>query len=323
MEDKPLNRRQFLKIAGLGALGSVGLYSPTQFLTPESAARRRRVLRIAHITDIHYLPYPEIYELAAQALRHAQGLSDPPDIFINTGDTIMDSLEQPKDFTEWQWQGFMEMLQAECHLPIYHAIGNHDVWGWGLKKRKIKDDPLYGPNMAIAKLGLPNRYYSFDLAGWHFAVLDSNHPPNKVSDYPYIGQLDEDQFQWLVGDIQATSSETPICIVSHIPILAACEYFDGPNEESGNWVIPAAWVHIDARRFRQLFLEHPNVRLCLSGHTHQYESLDYLGVRYLTDGAICGAWWEGAYLDFPPAYVLVDLYEDGSARSKFVPYQEG
>jgi Icc protein len=322
MNGNHMNRRDFLQIAGMGALGITGLYTPTnaQPLTPERD--RKRVLRIAHITDFHLLPFPEIMELATQALRHAQAQEDPPDVFFNTGDSIMDSLFQTKVDTEWQWQGFTDLIQAECHIPIYHAIGNHDVWGWGLNNSKIKKDPLYGKNMAVSKLGLSNRYYSFDLAGWHFIFTDSTYDlPDKVYKQPYIGQYDEEQYQWLVADIQSVPVGMPICIVEHIPILAACEYFDGPNEESGDWVIPAAWVHIDARRLRQLFLEYSNVKLCLSGHTHQYESLDYLGVRYLTDGAICGAWWDGAYLDFPPAYVLVDLYNDGTAQSQFVPYQ--
>jgi len=125
----------------------------------------------------------------------------------------------------------------------------------------------------------------------------------------------------MVKDIEATSSTTPIYLLSHIPILCACKFFDGPNEASGNWEVPAAWMHIDARRFRQTFLKHPNIQLCLSGHSHQHESLDYLGVRYLNDGAVCGNWWNGAYLDFPPAYVLVDLYKDGSSESQFVPYE--
>lgn len=318
MQKSPLDRRQFLRIAGLAALGTASACA-----SQRSAQGVKRSLRIAHLTDTHVLPDENIEQWIANAFRHAQAQVDPPDFILNTGDAIMDSLEQDKASTEAQWQVFNDILQAECKLPIYHAIGNHDVWGWGLKDEQIKGDPLYGKNMAIKQLGLENRYYSFDQAGWHFIVLDSNHLPNEISEYPYIGKLDEEQYEWLAGDIRAVQSETPICIASHIPIVAACEYFDGPNEESGNWVVPGAWMHIDARRFRQLFLEHPNVKLCLSGHTHQYESLDYLGVRYLTNGAVCGNWWMGVYMDFPPAYVLVDLYEDGSAESTFVEYQEG
>ena len=341
MPKLPLDRRQFLRIAGLTALGTATACAgrgksplPASLNTFQSRVNapgpvqgtyskdRKRSLRIAHLTDFHVLPFDYPQGEVVKALRHAQSQADPPDIILNTGDAIMDSLEEGKASTEAQWQVFNDILQAECKLPIYHAIGNHDIWGWGLKDEQIKSDPLYGKNMALEKLGLENRYYAFDLAGWHFIVLDSNHLPNEVSEYPYIGKLDDDQFEWLVGDIQAVPIETPICIASHIPIVAACEYFDGPNEETGNWVVPGAWIHIDARRFRQLFLQHPNVRLCLSGHAHQYESLDYLGVRYLTNGAVCGDWWRGAYMDFPPAYVLVDLYEDGSAESTFVAYQK-
>ena len=229
----------------------------------------------------------------ARALRHAQAQPDPPDLILNTGDSIMDSLEADKARTVAQWETFTDILEAECKLPVVHAIGNHDVWGWGRSDAQIQVDPSYGKSMAVEKLSLPDRHYSFDRAGWHFVVLDSTHPPNEVSAHPYIGKVDDEQFQWLAGDVEAVDGGTPICIVSHIPILAACEYFDGPNEESGNWAVPAAWMHNDARRFRQFFLEHRNIRLCLSGHTHQHEPLDCLGVRYLTNGAVCGNWWNG------------------------------
>jgi Icc protein len=196
------------------------------------------------------------------------------------------------------------------------------VWGGGVTyDPAIKNDPLYGKAMAIEKLGLSNRYYSFDRAGWHFVVLDSTHLPNQVNaavGNPYIAQLDEEQFQWFTTDINAVAAATPVCILSHIPIVAACVYFDGQNEASGNWVVPAMWIHIDARRFRDYFIKTPNVRLCLSGHTHQYEVLDYLGVRYLTGGSV-----GSGFMDFPPAYVMENLYADGTSDSLFVPYDKG
>jgi 3',5'-cyclic AMP phosphodiesterase CpdA len=273
------------------------------------------------MTDFHVQPEGIAPSETARALRHAQDQADPPEIIFNTGDSIMDALATSAARAEEQWAVFSRIMSDECHLPIVHVIGNHDIWGWGLSDSTLKpDDSAHGKEMALQHLGLSSRYYSFDRAGWHFVVLDSNHPPNAVSSQPYIGQLDDEQFGWFVQDVEAVSSTTPICVLSHIPLLAACEYFDGLNEESGNWVIPAAWVHLDARRFRQLFLHHPNIRLCLSGHTHQHEVLDYLGVRYLTNGAVSGNWWEGVYMDFPPAYVMVNLYEDGSADSTFVPY---
>ncbi len=328
MKPKTIQRREFLNLVGLTSLtlaaSCTSKSSPSALTYPNNKppTAAKRALRIAHMTDFHVMPQSTIEENVAKAFRQVQNLSDKPDFILNTGDSIMDSLKSDKGSAEGQWKTFLNILQNEVDLPIYHAIGNHDVWGWGLPSQSIKSDPLYGKGMALQKLKLSSPYYSFDQKGWHFIVLDSTHLPNSSSHEPYIGQVDDEQFTWLEKDLESVSAQTPICIASHIPIMSACEMFDGKNEESGNWVIPAAWVHIDARRFRQLFLKHSNIRVCLSGHTHQHERVDYLGVTYLTNGAICGNWWMGSYMDFPPAYVLVDLYEDGSVQSQFIAYQD-
>ncbi len=120
---------------------------------------------------------------------------------------------------------------------------------------------------------------------------------------PYTGRLDDTQFEWLKQQLAQSDPERPVAILSHIPILSAGELLDGDNEASGNWLVPGAWVHIDARRLVELFHQHPNVRLCLSGHSHQHERLEYLGVTYVGGGAICGKWWMGDYMHFPPGYV--------------------
>jgi 3',5'-cyclic AMP phosphodiesterase CpdA len=235
----------------------------------------------------------------------------------------MDSLEVDKDRARRQWDAFTAVMDAECSLPVYHAIGNHDVWGWGLPaglRAEAGRDPLYGKGMAMAQLEIPDRYYSFDQGGWRFLVLDSTHLPEGDVKHSYSGKLDEQQYRWLEEQLESTPATSPVCIVSHIPVLAACEYLDGDNETSGNWVVPGAWMHIDARRLWKRFWQHPNVKLCLSGHTHQVEDLRYHGVKYLTNGAISANWWYGPYFDFPPGYVIVTLYADGSSESKFVTY---
>jgi len=322
--NNPISRKQFLTVAGLTALSAASACASPQPATTDApaamSAPAKRALRIAHLTDIHVMPMGDAPQGMRNAIRHALAQSDPPDIIVNSGDCIMDSLEVTKDMAEAQWDTFNTIIKEECKLPIYHCIGNHDVWGWGAPTPDKQSDPLYGKGMALKQLGLSERYYSFDLSGWHIIVLDSTYQAEEGSQHSYIGKLDDVQFSWLENEVQTVEANTPICIVSHIPILCACEFFDGDNEASGNWVVPAAWMHIDARRCRQLFLQHPNIRLCLSGHSHQHETLQYLGVQYFTNGAVCGNWWRGAYLDFPPAYVLVDLYEDGSAQGAFVPY---
>ncbi len=323
--NKTISRRGFLKTGGAAALSIPILSScknsssgPTQ----APAVEQSRVLRIAHITDVHYYPDESVNDRYISALKQIHSLEPRPDVIFNTGDTIMDSIDMDKEKSLSQWEGFSQIMAAECTLPIYHCIGNHDVWGWAYQRieTSIVDDPLFGKEMAIQALNLPGRYYSFELAGWHFIVLDSTHPPQVEDPFTdYIGKLDDEQFDWLTGELEAVQ-ETPICILSHIPLLCACEYYDGNNETPDYWKVPAAWMHIDSRRTRNLFLKHPNVKLCLSGHAHQVEDLTYLNVKYLNNGAICGNWWNGAYLDFPPGYVIVDLFADGSASSQFMTY---
>jgi 3',5'-cyclic AMP phosphodiesterase CpdA len=263
----------------------------------------------------------------ARALRHVHALRPPVDAILNTGDCILESLFADRSSTQAQWDAFRSVLDAELTLPIYHCIGNHDVWGWGLGDPGLQNDPLYGKGFPLQELALSSAYYAFDLGGWHFIVLDSTHPsilgPGAPhADIPYTGRLDDAQFAWLQGQLDAAPPEQPVCIVSHIPILSACELLDGPNEETGNWLVPGAWVHIDARRLWELFRAHPNVRTCLSGHTHQHERVDYHGLSYHTNGSVSGSWWQGPYMGFPPAYVVLSFYADGSMESTIVVYDE-
>ena len=58
MNTKSINRRQFLQVTSLGALGALGLSAPGQLLSTKVSASSKRVLRIAHMTDFHYLPFP-------------------------------------------------------------------------------------------------------------------------------------------------------------------------------------------------------------------------------------------------------------------------
>ena len=316
---KPLSRRQFLLGAGATAVGAMvapGVRT-TESLVPFSKNSARRVLRIAHLTDIHVQPELNAPQGMARALQHAQNLSDKPDLIFNGGDAIMDALGADQARTQTQWQVWQSVLKNECSLPVVHCIGNHDVWGWEAKEN-LSQEKLYGKKWALDEFGLASRYYSFDKAGWHFIVLDSTHPaPNG-----YTAKLDEEQFEWLQDDLQRTPATVPVCVLSHIPIICFCAFFDGDNEtdKGGNWQVPGAWMHLDARRIKNLFYQHQNIKLCLSGHIHLQDKVEYLGIKYLCNGAVSGNWWEGNYQEFPPAYVVVDLYDDGSSESEYLPY---
>ncbi|MBI2497753.1 MAG: metallophosphoesterase [Opitutae bacterium] len=315
-----LNRRTFLRRAG----GALALAATTGLAVPSAQAapnpRRRRLLRAAHLTDIHVSPDNHAPEGMIAALRHAQGQPDKPDLLLFGGDCIGDALETPKPRVLEQWELWDRIMAAELKTPACQCIGNHDIFGW--KQRNVPglpDDPAYGKALALQHLGLKERYYSFDRSSWHFVVLDSmelNHGNNQG----YNARLDDGQFAWLTSDLAATPAATPVCVLSHIPILSPAAYFDGANEGTGTWIVPGAWMHIDARRIKDLFKRHPNVKVCLSGHLHMEDDATYLGVRYLCNGAVCGGWWKGRNQEFGPAYALIDFFDDGSVENRLVAY---
>jgi 3',5'-cyclic AMP phosphodiesterase CpdA len=311
-------RRNFLLASALTPLAAPA--------APAARTPARRSLRLAHLTDTHVMPVREGFQdppggLAA-AIRAAQALPERPDLMFFGGDLIMDGLKLERDETIAQWEVWDRVLRAELKLPARFALGNHDIWGWGIRGRPgIEREKGYGKALALERLALPDRYYSFDLNGWHFVVLDSMQP-DFANKHSYTASLDEAQFAWLARDLAAVPAATPVCILSHIPILSACVFFDNDLESTGSWVVPGAWTHIDARRLKDLFRKHPNVKVCLSGHVHLADDVTYLGVRYLCNGAVSGGWWKGDYQEFPPAYAIVDFHEDGTVERQLVPYRQ-
>lgn len=304
-----LNRRELIGsgIAGLAstAVSHVGLVK----------AEPNRVLRIAHLTDMHVQPEKGAQAGFEKALEQCQTAS--PDVIFIGGDMIMDSLGSDLDRANAQWKLFNAGIKASAGVPIKYALGNHDVWGWN-DIAKYKSESLFGKKLAQDKVELARPYYSYEQAGWKFVVLDSTHP--KAEGNGYTAKLDEDQFGWLSDELNNTNKDQPVLVLSHIPLFCACAFLDGDNEKSGNWQVPGAWTHIDFRRIKDLFYKHKNVKVALSGHVHLADRVDYLGVTYYCNGAVSGGWWGGKYQEFSNGYAIVDLFEDGSCENKYVEF---
>ena len=112
----------------------------------------------------------------------------------------------------------------------------------------------------------------------------------------------------------------PPHLVGFRPVESAAAFFDGDLEETGNWVVPRSYMHIDARRMKDLFYKYPCVKLALSGHLHLTDRVDYLGVTYACSGAVSGGWWRGPNYECEPGYALVNLYSDGTCDHEYVTY---
>lgn len=267
---------------------------------------KKRILRIAHITDVHIRPEHDAPNRFKKCINKIK--KHRPDFFLNGGDTIYaadyQNITRERVLEQWKiWKEGRAVLQE---YEIHSCLGNHDMW-WAAPSSQ---DEMYGKEFVVKQLEIPKRYYSFDKKGWHFIVLDSN---NKNA-----GSLDDEQRAWLEADLAKLAVNTPVLVMSHYPLLAACTHLDGGG------------MHTDFKYLVNLFYQHKDkIKTCISGHIHLVDRVIYNNVPYYCNGALSGFWWEEGdknsaqkyyYLQTPPGYAIIDLYSDGSVENTYHPH---
>jgi len=312
------NRRDFLKTAALsGVITSVlPAWATAAAVDAPLTLTKKRMLRIAHITDVHILDQQNAEVCFARVLREINAMSDKPELIINTGDTVMDENKQTRETVETRWNVWNKIVTNENNIPMMSALGNHDVW-YGPDQKldsEYKLDKRYGKAWAIDMLKLPNRYYAVEKKGWKFIALDSI---NGTHGY----QLDEEQLAWL--DVELAKTNSPVCVFNHVPILSmGALMYTTKRTALKDVKFPSGDMHNDHQQIKDVFQKHKNVRLALSGHVHYVDGIEYLGVKYLCNGAVSGNWWGNPLSldEFAPAYAIIDLYDDGTTDHRLIYY---
>jgi 3',5'-cyclic-AMP phosphodiesterase len=305
-----LNRR--------GALAAGAALATLPFVSSRSAAsgEKKPCARFAHLTDIHITKDRKAPAGVAAMFGHLLGRKgDKPEFLIDSGDTVMDLAANVTGAKAAEQIDLWKAAIKGVNLPLFACLGNHDVWSGKEPTDAIPADRK-GFKLMTGVLGMPAPYYSFDRAGWHFIML------NSIDDWPKgMGYLTKEQFTWLKDDLKKTPREKPICVVSHLPIVSVTSTLYGDATKKGNQnVVPGVWQHSDCWAISEVFRRYPNVKLCLSGHMHTCDRVEYRGVWYICGGAVSGAWWDGSEYGFPPCYGLVTLYPDGGFDYEFVDY---
>lgn len=220
-----INRRNFLKAAA-----AAGASFPLPLLAANPSGKK---LRIGILADIHK---DIIHDADARLESFITAMQrEKVDAILQLGDFCV-----PKPVN----QGFLDIFNR-FQGPRYHVIGNHDTDG-GFKREAV-----------VKFWGMEQRYYSFDLGGYHFIVLDSNdRPEGWKGGYPHF--IAADQVAWLKADLENTqlntfvfshqSFERPTCIDNQAEIRALFETARLPNGQrkvagcfNGHW-------HLDHHR---------------------------------------------------------------------------
>ena len=214
-----IDRRGLLKCmawVGTGVLwtlkgGVLTSRTLAQEATPEDAAD----FTFAQISDSHIgfskAPNTDVTATLQEAIGKINALPAPPAFMLHTGD--LSHLSKPEEFDI-----VAESLKAVQTEQIFYVPGEHDV--------AADNGKLYLDRYGQDTLG--EGWRSFDYRGVHFIGL-VNVLNLKAGG---LGNLGQEQLDWLKRDLAGLSASTPIVVYAHIPLWAVYPKWGWGTEDS-------------------------------------------------------------------------------------------
>jgi Calcineurin-like phosphoesterase len=233
MMETKRDRRQFLKLAGLG-----GVVFASSLPGWAEAARRMGTVAedfyFAQLSDTHWgFSDPAINPDAEGTLRKAvesvNALEDQPDFVVFTGDlthTTDDPVERRKRLSQ-----FKEIAAELKAKDVKFMPGEHDA---SLDRGKAFGE-FFGAT-----------HYTFEHKGIQFIALDN------VSDPAAL--IGDDQLQWLASVLAKLDKRQPIAVLTHRPLFDLFPQWD--------------WATRDGAKAIELLMPYSNVTV-FYGHIHQ------------------------------------------------------
>lgn len=177
--------------------------------------------------------------------------AEAPDLVVVSGDLVL------RGNDEADWQRFFAIAgPLLATTPYYSVVGNHDLGRSGDLGRRMTE--LFGFPAEARADAEPTGWYSFDVAGVHFAMLDSN------------AYGDPAQVKWLTADLAAARRAGARAIVAFT--------HDGPfsrGPHGGNPIAARDYVPMLARA---------GTALLVGGHDHLYQRGQQGGLDYIVSG---------------------------------------
>jgi len=239
-------RRDALKCLAFGGAGTVftlsaGVLTPMDLAlaqaTDADRSTRAGLPLFVQISDTHIgfnkEANPDVADTLTKTIALVNALPRKPDLILHTGDIT--HLSKAAEF-DTAAQLLSQLKVTELHT----TPGEHDVADASVSEYFNR----YG------KASQNQGYYSFDHHGVHFVSLINvlNFKPNG------LGNLGQDQLEWLEKDLRGRSASTPIVVFAHMPL----------------WTVyaPWGWGTADADQAMRHLTRFGSVTI-LNGHIHQ------------------------------------------------------
>lgn len=255
-----LNRRNFIKATSATC---IALSIPN--LAMAAFSKTDKPIKIGLLADLHQDVMHDGKKRLSEFLNEMKSFK--PDALIQLGD-----FAYPGDKNK----EVIEMFN-NAHENSFHVIGNHDT------------DSGYTKQQCIDYWGMKDCYYTQNIAGITFIVLDGNDKGSPTHGGGYASYIGEQQWIWLKD--QLNKIEGPIIIVSHLPLAGA---FAIDNAED----------------IQNILAKHSDkILLCINGHTHIDSLVRVKNVSYLHINSASYQWVGGKYKHMSYSKEVHDAHE--------------
>jgi 3',5'-cyclic AMP phosphodiesterase CpdA len=203
--EQGVGRRAVLKCmtwAGTGVLWTIagGVPRSLGIIDQANAAGQKHSLTFLQLSDSHVgfdkPANPNALGTLEEAIAKVKSLPTKPSFMIHTGDIT--HLSKPAEFDN------ADRVIGTAGLDVHYVPGEHDFLDEDVKIYRDR----YGKNSKGAG------WYSFDANGVHFIGL-VNVVNLKAGG---LGNLGQDQLEWLEDDLYGRSASMPIVVFAHIPL---------------------------------------------------------------------------------------------------------
>ncbi len=232
---RAIDRREFLKLAGLGGVVFASSLPAWPGGSATAAAKSGPYddFYFVQMSDSHWgfegPPNPDAKGTLKKAVAAVNSLSEPPDFIVFTGD-LTHTTDDPK-LRRQRLAQFKDIISELKVQTIHFMPGEHDA---ALDRGEAYQE-FFGKTV-----------YTFDHKGVHFIALDNVSDPRAL--------IGDEQLEWLAADLKQQPPDANIVVLAHRPLFDLYPQWD--------------WATRDGAKAIDLLMPHANVTV-FYGHIHQ------------------------------------------------------